>query len=422
MSAERRIRICVATSYGATEEPRGPRYAAELAKFDPAFEVVFVDCVPRGRESLLPVEFEGIPNIRLHSWHFPWRGGGRAALTVEKVQHRLACRTFRQGGPAQTAALSTRVIGMERILIAQKADLYLGFNIDTLLPVHNAARAAGVPFMFDCHEIHAEMAHHQSATEKAVVRAVQRQCLPLAALVMAASPEAAAFIEVESGISGVLPLLNAAPIEELPNTTPAGEFTLYWRNSTLDLGQRGLNDILAAMALLPPGIPLYLQGRPPHDGTWRVDNTIRSREISDRVVILPPYRRRDAVKAAVPYTIGLSLESPDCVNMDLTSTNKFFEYAMAGLAIIATRTRGMEKLVEANGLGLFYEAGNAQSLATQIMRLYRDRELLANMRIKARQYAVGAGSLEFQLRSLREAFRERVLPLVKARFAERRMG
>jgi len=34
--------------------PRGPRYAAELARFNPDFEVIFVDCVARGRESVLP--------------------------------------------------------------------------------------------------------------------------------------------------------------------------------------------------------------------------------------------------------------------------------------------------------------------------------------------------------------------------------
>jgi glycosyltransferase involved in cell wall biosynthesis len=232
--------------------------------------------------------------------------------------------------------------------------------------------------------------------------------------VLAASPEAAAYIEREFGISGVLPLLNAAPKEELPPCEPVGDFSLYWRNSTIDLGLRGLDDILRAMPLLPSGIKLYLQGRPPIQGRGRVEKVIRELGIGDRVTILPAYRIEDAVKTAVPYTVGLSLESPESINMNLTSTNKFFEYAMAGLAIVSTRTEGLRHLIDAAELGLVYDPGDAADLARQVLRLYEDRELLARMRRNARNYALGEGNLEFQLRGFREAFEQRVLPLLEA--------
>jgi glycosyl transferase family 1/glycosyl transferase family 4 len=410
---DRRFRICVATSYGATEEPRGPRYAAELARIDPRFEITFIDCVPRGRKTRMSSEFRDLPNVTCRSWYFPWRGGGKPRLLAEKIRQRVAQMSFRRHGTLRTELLSTRSIGLEKMLIAERADLYFGFNIDTLLPVCNAARIAGVPCMFDCMEIHAEMAHHQSATERAVIQAVQRRCLPLCSLVLAASPQAAAYIEREFGIRGVLPLLNAAPKGELPQCEPVGDFSLYWRNSTIDLGLRGLDDILRAMPMLPAEIRLYVQGRPATNG-GRVEKAIRELGIGDRVTILPPYRMEDAVRTAVPYTIGLSLESPASINMNLTSTNKFFEYAMAGLAIVSTRTEGLRHLIDAAGLGLVYEPGDAADLARQVLRLYADRELLARMRRNAREYALREGNLEFQLQSFRETFRQRVLPLLES--------
>ncbi len=410
---DRRIRICVATSYGATEEPRGPRYAAELARIDPRFEITFVDCVPRGRTARVSTEFRNLQNVTSRTWFFPWRGGGQIRLLAEKIRQRMTQQSFRRHGTLRTELLSTRAIGLEKMLIAERADLYFGFNIDTLLPVSDAARMAGVPFMFDCQEIHSEMAHDQSATERAVIQAVQRRCLPDCALVLAASPQAAAYIEREFGISGVLPLLNAAPTEDLPPYEPVGDFSLYWRNSTVDLGLRGLDDILRAMPMLPGGIRLYLQGRPPIK-RGRVERVISDLGIGERVTILPPYRIEDAVKTAVPYTVGLSLESPASINMNLTSTNKFFEYAMAGLAIVSTRTEGLRHLIDAAELGLVYEPGDAADLARQVMRLYEDRDLLARMRRNARDYALREGNLAFQLQGFRKAFEQRVLPLLKS--------
>ncbi len=410
-----RIRICVATSYGATEEPRGPRYAAALARLDPRFEVTFVDCVPRGRKAPASAEFRNLTNMTHRSWFFPWRGGGKLRLLGEKIRQRIGQERFRRQGTLSTELLSTRSIGLEKMLIAERADLYFGFNIDTLLPVYRAAQIAGAPFMFDCQEIHAEMPHHQSEMERAAILAIQRQCLPRSALVLAASPQAAAYIERSFSINGVLPLLNAAPLTDLPPCQPVGDFSLYWRNSTVDLGRRGLDDILKAMPLLPPGVNLYLQGRPSITGEPRVRQAIRELGVADRVTILPPYRMDEAVKTAIPYTVGLSLESPSSINLNLTSSNKFFDYAMAGLAIVSTQTEGMRHLVDDNALGLIYESGDAAALARQVMRLYEDRELLARMRRNARDYALREGNLEFQLKSFGDAFRQRVLPLLEAR-------
>jgi glycosyltransferase involved in cell wall biosynthesis len=172
------------------------------------------------------------------------------------------------------------------------------------------------------------------------------------------------------------------------------------------------------MKLLPVGIRLYLQGRPATDGGDRVRRFIREAGVDDRVTILPPYRSPDAVRVAVPYSVGLSLESPARINLDLTTSNKFFDYAMAGLAIVSTRTEGLRHLIASAELGLTYDSGDAADLARQILRLYEDRELLARMRRNAREYALGEGNLEFQLRRFREVFRERVLGLIENKDAQ----
>jgi glycosyltransferase involved in cell wall biosynthesis len=211
----------------------------------------------------------------------------------------------------------------------------------------------------------------------------------------------------------VVPLLNAAPLEEVTRRECSDELALYWRNYTIDLGPRGPDDILKAMPLLPLNVRLYLQGFPSRHNAGRVEQMIRELGIQERVTLLAPYRIEDAVKAAVPYCVGLSLQSPSIANMNLSSTNKFFEYAMAGLAIVSSKTAAHRDLVTSQHLGLLYESGDAEDLARQIRRLCEDRALLAAMRANARRYAESEGNLEFQMQRFREAFRERVLPLLE---------
>ncbi len=406
-----RIRICVATSYAATAEPRAPRYTAELARLDPRFEITFVDCVPRGQRAVTPIEFDGLANVTHRTWYFPWRQAGQLSLLAEKIRQYSARLAFQWFGTPKKEGLSTRSIGLEEILKAEGADLYFGFNIDALLPVYRAAQANGAPFLFDCQEVYAEMAHPQTKIEREMIRAIQRQCLPSCALVLAASPQAADFIEREYAIRNVLSLFNAPPTEELPVPDAKDEFSLYWRNGTIDLGPRGLDDALRAMALLPAGIVLYLQGRPAMDSGKRVEQLIHELGIQERVIVLPPYRSQDAVRVAAPYSVGLSLESPARINLDLTASNKFFDYAMAGLAIVSTRTEGLRHLIESEQLGLVYDPGDHADLARQILHLYNDRPLLHAMRRNARAYALREGNLEFQMNRFREVFCQRVLQL-----------
>jgi len=405
----RRFRICVATSYTATAEPRAARYAAELARLDPArCDVLFIDCVPRGQVHEFPEELAGLPNVRHRTVHYAWRGDGRLRLVWEKLRQYLARLAFRLGAAPAAAGLSTRSLGLGKILAEEKADLYFGFNIDTLLPVYRAARASSAPFLFDCQEIYAEMSHGQSKIERDMIRAAESLCLPSCSLVLAVSAQAANYIERTCGIDGVLPLLNTPPIEDLPECEPAGEFTLYWRNGTIDLGPRGLQDALNAMPLLPEGITLYLQGRKPAKGGERMEQLIRDLGIGRRVVFVPPYRPSEAVQVAARYTVGLALENPTSINSALTTSNKFFDYAIAGLAVVSSRTEGLEQVIDAAGLGLMYQAGDAADLARQILRLYEDRTLLARMRAAARAFALQEGNLEFQMRRFRDALRQRV--------------
>ena len=72
------------------------------------------------------------------------------------------------------------------------------------------------------------------------------------------------------------------------------------------------------------------------------------------------------------HDVGLALEQPYCLNKDLTASNKIFEYMRAGLALIASHTRGQEEVMRASpDVGVLVPPSDVPALATA-MQLFID--------------------------------------------------
>ena len=402
-------RVCIATSYPAIAEPRSPRYAAAIARMLPHAEVLYVDCLPIGETSPEPADFEGLPNLRRHTIQFAWRGGGQARLVTEKASWLLGRTRFSLTGHATAAAFSTRAIELRRFLLRTPANLYGGFNIDTLLPVWQAARKHGARFFFDCQEYYSDMAHDQTSTERAIIRTTEKNCLPDCALVLAATPQIAERLEHDYRLLGVLPLDNAPPIFNGPFPPRADGFSLYWRNGVIDLGYRGLAEVLRALALLPESIKLYIQGRPSSQGGGaRVDDLIRELRLEGRVIAVPPYMPSEAVSMAAPYSVGLCPEQLLGENLNLTASNKLFDYLMAGLGVVASSTAGLRDVIRRSRAGELFPPSDFGAMADRIYSLHSDPSRLAQLRSNARAFALAEGNLEFQISKLRTALEAKV--------------
>src|SRR2546427_10788877 len=106
-------------------------------------------------------------------------------------------------------------------------------------------------------EFYSDMADSQSDLERSMVRSVEKQCLPSCALVLASSDEVADALVAEYGIARPLPLYNTPPVERALAPEKSGNLDLYWRNSVVGLGQRGLEDVLIALTRLPARVILH---------------------------------------------------------------------------------------------------------------------------------------------------------------------
>ncbi len=401
-------KLCVVTSVAAEAEPRAPRHAAMLAKHFPDVCVHLLDAAATPIVDTLPV-LQGLPNVRHQrvaiatKAQTPWR------RMFEELQHRAARKITALGGPIFDASLSAQVIGLSQRLIDLQARCYFVHQIECLWPAYLAAKANAATLIFDSMEFHAEMSADQPAIEKALIDRIQREVLPQCAMVVTATQQIANGLQARYGIHQLIAVRNVPEPKSIEMRTAEQPLKLYWRNAMLGLGQRGLQDAIQALSMLPGHIALYLQGRNTPAGEQSIRELATQLGVAERVHLLPAHPPGGAVTAAAAFDIGLCLEHAGIGNHEMTVSNKFFDYHMAGLCVISSDTQSLKHALEQSGGGMCFQAGDAKSLAKRIETLDNDRALLQKLRDKARAYALAEANLDHEL----AGFAEQLLPIVR---------
>src|SRR2546421_2510568 len=185
------LRICVCTSYSALAEPRAPRHAVAIAALNPNLKLTFLDCVPYGGTPAAYDPFAGTRNIRHISHRFAHRGQHKAALLLDKAARLCSRFLFATFGFLHPVALNTRFRTFENALQRIRADVYIGHNIETLLPVVRTARKYGARAIFDCMEFYSGMGDSQTTLDRQIIKEMEKCYLPECALVLASSGEMA---------------------------------------------------------------------------------------------------------------------------------------------------------------------------------------------------------------------------------------
>jgi glycosyltransferase involved in cell wall biosynthesis len=396
------IRICVVTSQPAATEPRARRHAIAASEAFPEAEVTLVDVAPAGTPLVDPPELAAARVERRTLVH-PTRQSNVVSLAYRKLQVATARGWHLVTGTVTEPVFGDWAIGLTEQLRQLQADLYIAHQLDTWSPAALAASQFGAKLVVDCMEYYSDMGDGQTAFLTDASKTLERNILPRCALVLASSDALADALAKEFEIPRPLALYNTPKTRRLLPRKEADTFDLYWRNTVIGFGQRGLDDALAAVARLPEEIRLNLQGRMPSDGGIRLRRRIAELGIAGRVNLLPSYSGDVAVEQAAFHTIGLCLERRGPVNHDYTVSNKLFDYMMAGLPVIAPNLCGQRFIIERSGGGLLFEPGSVDSLREQILRLCMDRTLLRTLSENARAFALREGNLDVDMRRLKTA-------------------
>jgi hypothetical protein len=283
---------------------------------------------------------------------------------------------------AATRAYSYVHPEMVRAALAEPADLFYGGTTGALAVVEEASRRARRPFGVDLEDLHtAESVESDADSQHAWARAIEGRVLP-AARVRTTSSEAIA--EAYQTRYGLLPdvIHNVFPLPAHPPDVRrhGGPLRCYWFSQTVG-PSRGLEEFIAAAGLLDVPMRLVIQGRAERPLVDALSAQAAHAAPHLAIDFKPPCAPGALAAEAAQHDIGLSLDLPIVENRDRCLTNKLFTYLIAGLAVIATTTRGQQAL--AGGLGdstAWWTPPDRRSLAEILRRWQSDRDALVAAR------------------------------------------
>ena len=272
-------------------------------------------------------------------------------------------------------------------------------DLDTLPAGWLLARRGRARLVYDAHELYSEFEEPAPRMARALTLRLERMLARRADAVVTVGDGVARELGSRLGLRRE-PLIvpNAPARTEIAAREPSsGPLRVVYQGG---LGPgRSLDDLLRAAV---DGVELTIRIRMARPDDLRA--AIAARGLGDRVRVAEPVEPAGVLEALAGFDVGLIFDRPTTRNSALSTPNKFFEYLMAGLAVVAPRLETLGPLVESERIGVVYEPGSPDALREALELLARDRDGLAGMQARARALALGRFNAEASAGTLAAAW------------------
>ncbi|MEO6890427.1 MAG: glycosyltransferase family 4 protein [Ktedonobacteraceae bacterium] len=370
------VKVCMHVRGVARTDVRVMREAIALKEAGFAVSIVDIE-----KESTRPAE-EDIQGIHLkHILRPGWLVPARSRLwrSVRTMQ-KLVSSTFR--------------------LLRTPADIYHAHDLNALLPCYIVAGLRRKLLVFDSHEL----PFHELSPEKLknsyvrqvftglthIFAAIVRRC----AGVITVSPPIIDEMHDRYHIAEVSLVRNILPYQVVPRSDRLRQhlglsadtrIVLYSGNLQAD---RTLDNLVRVARFVERDVLIVLMGR--NVGSMQAElEALAVREgLTERVKILPPVPYEELLDWIVSADIGVIAYAPDgALNAQPQLPNKFFEYVMCGLPVIASQLPAIVEMIETYNVGRILTSLEPAAMGAEINAMLADRAELERMRRHALEAA-----------------------------------
>ena len=256
-----------------------------------------------------------------------------------------------------------------------KADLYVAHDWPTLPVAERLARENGGRYVYDSREYgRGEFVQRRTwaVLFPGYVSLIEREYVPGAAAVYTVGDGIAELLRRDLDLPRRPAIVRNVPRFQPLDSSAARRATstpirlLYHGMLTPD---RGLEQLIDSAILWSPGRTLTVRGTGPDHFVRSLDRRIAAKGLGDRVRLSPPVPPSDLVSAASSFDVGVITYPATTAQLRLALPNKFFEYVMAGLAVLTTDLDEMVSLVRSLGIGVSARAATPQAIAEAVNAL-----------------------------------------------------
>ena len=371
-------RLLVLTPAELTRDPRARR-AAVVAR-DRGYDVVGL-CGRVAGDTPSPLDGVEVVRVGGDAVSAQLRRRGLGGMHPSRPPVRELRGAFRL---ARLARLTAKLISAGRRL--GRFDVVHANDFDTLPAAWELASKSGARLVYDSHELYTTQELDPPRSFVAVASRVEAAIATHADAVVTTGRPFAEELQRRFGLrQEPLIVLNCPDLVTTePSPTPAdGKLRVIYQ-AAMGPG-RPLQDVVDA-ARRSNGVEFTLRVVGMDEAALRRE--IARAGVGDVVHIADPVPPDRLVEALQGFHVGLIINRPLTLTDELVVPNKLFEYMMAGLAVVAPRLPGLAAIVDGDGVGSTFEPGRPDRLAAVLGELDSDRELLNQMRKRARQLAL----------------------------------
>ncbi|HNX81492.1 MAG TPA: glycosyltransferase [Candidatus Omnitrophota bacterium] len=271
-----------------------------------------------------------------------------------------------------------------RLAAAERADLYIGHYPEGLSVAARASARWHVPFAYDVEDLYSVEFSNDKVGRKASARIklLEKRYVSKAAYISVVSSGvgkemAARYVLPEPVvIRNVFAWSERSLVDGKLKDKHGQGLSVYWYSQVIG-EDRGIQDVIRALALVKGEIQLHLRGYLSPSIKERFISLARECGVLQMVYFHDPVPPQELLSRTMEHDIGLAIEQPLSLSRTLTISNKFFYYMLAGLAVIATDTPGQADCIrQYPGVGLLYRSGDYRALAMILQGFIDDPKLL----------------------------------------------
>jgi glycosyltransferase involved in cell wall biosynthesis len=283
-------------------------------------------------------------------------------------------------------------------LYANRADIYLGNDLDVMPATMLVARLRKKPLVYDSHEYFLGVAGmEQKPLRRSIWKMIENRVFSRLTHIYTVSESIRDLYSdtYHKKLSVVrnLPLLYPIVPDFTPQESqwirsidlkiPENKNLLIFQGAGINMS-RGAEELVQSMIFLDAAdFHLLIVGG--GDVFGKLEKMIGFHQLSEKITLVPKIPFAVLSHFTRKAQLGLSIDKPFVLNHKFSLPNKLFEYLHAGVPVLASRLVEQEKIINRYDVGTFIEHHEPEHIAGKIKEIFGNPELLKRWKENTRR-------------------------------------